>query len=184
MSYWIRTSERFLNAAGPRRHRRQKVVTFCWHLDYEFLQDIPILLFSYELYDTGTEILTNHCFATEMWFWCCKQIILEDSKSSQRFKAYWDMFFEDLHTTLGSQLLSILNGRVAHQESSLDGLIAHHVGSPFNFNLTSCAIPPSKLHIWYVFKFCFQKRCCLYYTTINVWHLVRFVRYFSNRKCC
>ena len=67
--------------------------------------------------------------------------------SKRDFKYSVSFFVENLHATLDSQLLSILNGRKAHQESSLDGRIAHQVGSIFNFNPTSCAMRPSKLHI-------------------------------------
>ena len=56
-----------------------------------------------------------HCFATKMLKSFCKSIIFSGVESARRdlafysiktwFKALWDIFFENLHATLDSQLI-------------------------------------------------------------------------------
>ena len=67
------------------------------------------------IYDIGTEILMFHCFATKMLKSFCESIIFSGVETARRdltfysiktwFKALWDIFFENLHATLDSQLI-------------------------------------------------------------------------------
>ena len=67
-----------------------------------------------EISDIGTEILNLQCLNYSQTQLFCKSIIPEEIKSSgpppldfsvkTRFKAFWDIFFENLHATLASQV--------------------------------------------------------------------------------
>ena len=67
-----------------------------------------------EIYDIGANILDLQCLNYSQNQTFCKSIIPEDFESSRpllsfasvktRFKAFWDVFFENLHATLDSQL--------------------------------------------------------------------------------
>ena len=62
----------------------------------------------------GTEILYFQCFVTTDMFLFCKSIIFSgdcsarfaplESSVKTRFKAFWDLFFENLYATLASQV--------------------------------------------------------------------------------
>ena len=71
-------------------------------------------MFLTKISNIGTEILYFQCFVTTDMFLFCKSIIFSgdcsksppplDFSVKTRFKAFWDIFFENLHATLASQV--------------------------------------------------------------------------------
>ena len=87
-----------------------------------------------EVYDIGTELQFFHCFVTKIIRSFYESVIPQDSESSRRdlacyniktgFLTLWDFFFENVHASLDSQLIRYFAQKVPEGRLSCSKYIA------------------------------------------------------------
>ena len=109
---------------------------------------------NHEISDIGNEILQFQCFFTTDMFLFCKSIIFSgdcsksppplDFSVKTRFKAFWNIFFENLHATLASQVTDFAPGGRRSGDLAWRNLAQYQHRSALHAPYFACA------EIWYL----------------------------------